>query len=73
MLLKGVFRALQPLLDLGVVKGREFFELLARGRINRRDRHAFTVAAVYNRRIIFISPIKPLKRLNAREVPSAPG
>jgi len=56
-LLKGVFRAFQPLLDLGVVKGREFLELLARGRINRRDRHAFTLYRIrqltrlYRRRI----------------------
>jgi hypothetical protein len=47
MLLKGVFRPLQSLLDLSAAECAEFFELFARGRIGRRNRHAFTVGAVY--------------------------
>lgn len=43
MLLKRVFRTLQSLLDLRVVMRVEFLELIACGRIDRRNRHAFTL------------------------------
>src|SRR5439155_3661394 len=54
MFVKGGDRLLQALLDVSVIVRLEFLEFLARGRIDRRDGHAFTVAAVYDRRIIFL-------------------